>query len=99
MTSRTGGPRRPHEPRWCALIEHAPFASRHRSEVAQVGPRPAHRGRGQAAAWVEQHGDGPPAIAVQAAHMTSCTVELSPKDAAAFRDALTRLLQLLGWER
>jgi len=30
--------------------------------------------------------------------MSSCTVELSLKDAAAFRDALTGLLQLLGRE-
>lgn len=86
----------PVEPGWCALTVHQTPADRHKSRTVRVGPEPRSRGNGQAAVWLLQQGHGPTWVCVQAAHMTSTTVEISLQDAAALRDGLTRLLERAG---
>lgn len=81
------------EPSWCTG-EHTNGGSLplHKSPIARVGPQPVHRGRGQAAVWLTSGGNGPTWVAVQAAHMTSVTAELSLDDAEQFHVLLGQII-------
>lgn len=86
------------EPHWCRRGDHDQFPRLHKSGEVRVGPRPRYTGNGEAFAWLQQADGEPEWLGIGVAHMASVTVELSPADAVAFRDALTWLIRAAGWE-
>lgn len=91
-------PRNEH-PGWCQRDEEPANLLRHRSRQVRVGQRRPGRlnDRGQVTTSLTATGNGPPWVAVNAAHMVGVTVELSLDDAATLRDGLTELLRQAGW--
>lgn len=85
------------EPDWCVKTDHDDSAiGMHTSEMLRVGDR--HQGRGEVGVYLIRGGDGPTWVAVNTAHGTSCTAEVSVRDAVQLRDHLDALLELAGRE-
>ncbi|GIM88736.1 hypothetical protein Ato02nite_005290 [Paractinoplanes toevensis] len=84
-------------PVWCRLDDHElDGPDFHRSARWRFGARSKPADRGEAGVWLTQKSHGPVWLAVQAAHMTTASVDLNIKDAAALWLRLGELLEQAG---